>query len=144
MADDRSRRVTRIAAIAAPALSTTYVHLPDEISANPVPVSDTFWDELASGDRPALERGRLVTQFDFSSNWPNWERHAFGDELVILLSGSAELLLDLPSGTSRTRMSAPGEFVLVPRDTWHTARTDKECSMLFITHCPGTEHREVD
>jgi mannose-6-phosphate isomerase-like protein (cupin superfamily) len=144
MADDRSRRVARIGAIAAPSLSSTYVHLPDETSASVVPVSDTFWDELSSGDRPALEHGRLVTQFDFSSDWPNWERHPFGDELVILLSGSAELLLELPSGTSRTRMSAPGEFVVVPRDTWHTARTDKECSMIFITHGPGTDHREVE
>jgi hypothetical protein len=144
MADDRSRRVTRIAAIAAPSLASTYVHLPDETSAVPVPVSDSFWDELSSGERPALERGRLITQFDFSSDWPHWERHPAGEELVVLLSGSAELLLELPSGTSRTRMSAPGEFVLVPRDTWHTARTSEACSMLFMTHGPGTEHRETD
>jgi mannose-6-phosphate isomerase-like protein (cupin superfamily) len=143
MADDQSRRVARIGASVARSLSSTYVHLPDETRASLVPVSDTFWDELGSGDRPLLERGRLVTQFDFSSDWPNWERHPFGDELVVLLSGSAELLLDLPSGTSRTRLKAPGEFVLVPRDTWHTAHTREACSMLFITHGPGTEHREV-
>jgi quercetin dioxygenase-like cupin family protein len=86
----------------------------------------------------------LVTQFDFSSDWPNWERHPAGDELVILLAGSAELCLELSSGTSRMRLSAPGEFVLVPRDTWHTARTTVACSMLFVTHGPGTEHREAD
>jgi mannose-6-phosphate isomerase-like protein (cupin superfamily) len=144
MADDRSRRVARIGAIAAHSLSSTYVHLPDESSASLVPVSETFWDELSSGDRPMLERGRLVTQFDFSSDWPNWERHPAGDELIVLLSGSAELVLDLPSGKSRTRLHTPGEFVVVPRDTWHTAQTNVACSMLFITHGPDTEHREVD
>jgi mannose-6-phosphate isomerase-like protein (cupin superfamily) len=144
MAEDRSRRVPRIGAIPAPSLSTTYVHLPDQTSASLVPVSDSFWDELTSGERPALQRGRLVTQFDFSSDWPTWERHPEGDELVVLLSGSAELILEHESGESRTRLATPGEFVLVPRDTWHTARTQEACSMLFITHGAGTEHKEVE
>lgn len=144
MADDQSRRVPRFGASAAPSLGTTYVHLSDETSASLVPVSDTFWDELQSGERPALERGRLVTQFDFSSDWPNWERHPAGDELVVLLSGSAELVVELEVGTTRTRLSAPGDFVIVPRGAWHTARTRESCSLLFVTHGPGTEHREVD
>jgi mannose-6-phosphate isomerase-like protein (cupin superfamily) len=144
MADDRSRRVARIGAVAAPSLSSSYVHLLDEASASLVPVSETFWDELNRGDRPALEHGRLVTQFDFSSSWPHWERHPAGDELIVLLAGRAELVVDLPSGKSRTRLHTPGEFVIVPRDTWHTAQTNEACSLLFITHGPGTEHREVE
>lgn len=144
MVDDQSRRVARIGSSAAPSLASTYVHLSDETSASLVPVSDGFWEDLESGQRPALERGRLVTQFDFSADWPNWERHPAGDELVILLSGSAEFVIELELGTTRTRLSAPGDFALVPRGAWHTARTHEPCSLLFVTHGPGTEHRPVE
>lgn len=144
MTDDRSRRVPRFGAAAAPSLTSTYVHLADETSVSLVPASETFWDEVVSGEYPGLARGRLVTQFDFSSDWPRWERHPAGDELVILLSGRAELVLELAGGTTRTRLSNPGEFVVVPRNTWHTARTREACSLLFITHGAGTDHRPAE
>lgn len=122
-------------------LASTYVHLPDDRSALGIAVDDAFWPQLIAGGRPELERGRLVMQFDFSSNWGEWERHPAGEELVILLSGAAELLLELPDGTSRMKLALPGDFVIVPRGVWHTAHTKQACSMLFVTHGPGTEHR---
>lgn len=127
----------------APTLSSTYVHLDAEAGAQLIPVHDSFWEELSSGQRPELERGRLVTQFDFSSDWQNWEMHPEGDELVILLQGDAELVFELPGGITRVRLSAPGEFVRVPRGTWHTAQTRQHCSMVFITAGAGTRQRPV-
>lgn len=125
----------------APSLASTYVHLDAETSAQLIPVDDSFWDELIAGERRELERGRLVTQFDFSSDWSSWEMHPNGDELVILLEGDAELLLELPQGVVRTRLRTPGEFVRVPRGAWHTAHTHVHCSMVFVTAGAGTQHR---
>ena len=34
-----------------------------------------------------------------------------------------------------------GAFVIVPKGTWHTARADGHCEMLFITAGEGTRHR---
>ncbi len=37
-----------------------------------------------------------------------------------LVSGTAELLLEQVVGVTRAKLHRPGEFVLVPRNTWHT------------------------
>lgn len=124
------------------ALGSTYVHLKDDLSASLVPVTDSFWPELTSGQRPELYSGRLVTQFDFSSDWPTWEMHPAGDELVVLLHGSVELLLEVNGEQQSHRLTKPGEFVLVPPNTWHTARVTEPCSMLFVTPGEGTQNRE--
>jgi quercetin dioxygenase-like cupin family protein len=124
-------------------LESTYVHLRDDRSAATVDVTESFWPELTSGGRPDLEAGRLVMTFEFASSWPTWERHPAGEELVILIGGRATLVLEL-DGTEHARMlERPGEFVLVPRGVWHTARTDAPCTMLFVTPGEGTENRPV-
>lgn len=37
-----------------------------------------------------------------------------------------------------------GEYVLVTRNVWHTARTSEPITMLFLTPGAGTENRPVD
>jgi mannose-6-phosphate isomerase-like protein (cupin superfamily) len=82
----------------------------------------------------------LISAFEFSDNWPNWEKHPAGDELVILLSGRAEFVLRLESGDESTVLEEPGSFVMVPRNTWHTARINQPTRVLFITPGEGTQH----
>jgi quercetin dioxygenase-like cupin family protein len=41
-------------------------------------------------------------------------------------------------------LAKPGSYVLVPTNTWHTARTDVATTMLFLTPGLGTEHRPVE
>jgi quercetin dioxygenase-like cupin family protein len=121
-------------------LESTYVQLDDDGVARLLPVTDSFWPELMAGRRPDVERGRMVSMYQFAENWPSWERHPAGDELVVLVSGTAELLLEQAAGVTRAKLHRPGEFVLVPRNTWHTAHT-QGCTMLFVTAGRGTEHR---
>ena len=85
----------------------------------------------------------LVSSFAFDSDWPSWERHPAGDELVCLLSGEVELVLELEDRHEVARLKAAGEFVLVPRNTWHTARTSVPTKMLFVTPGEGTENKPV-
>lgn len=122
---------------------STYLHVRDDGRTDPIPVSESFWQELAAGKHSQLDEGRLMSAFSFSEPWSMWERHPAGDELVMLLSGSVTLVLE-ESGNERTvQLEAPGSYVLIPRNVWHTARTSVPTTMLFLTPGAGTEHRPI-
>ncbi len=121
----------------------TFLHVKDGGRADMIPVSESFWQELADGAHPRLERGRLLSAFTFSEPWSVWERHPAGEELVMLLSGAATLVLEEPAGERTVSLSAVGSYVLVPMGVWHTARTTIPTTLLFLTPGAGTEHRPV-
>lgn len=100
-------------------------------------VSDTFFPELDE-EFPDFHNHMLVSQFSFGENWPTWEIHPKGDELVLLLSGDTDLVLSTDVGEQVTRVNVPGEYVIVPKGTWHTARPHAPTSMLFLTPGEGT------
>lgn len=83
----------------------------------------------------------LISAHQFSEDWPTWEKHPAGDELVVLLSGRAEILMRRKSGDESITLESPGACVIVPRDTWHTARIARPTSMLFVT--PGEQTQNV-
>ena len=124
-------------------IAQTFVHLKDGGAGEPIPVGKDFWDMLAKGRYPQLETGRLLSQHVFAEDWPVWERHPAGDELVMLLSGSADFVLETASGEQIAELRRSGDYVLVPAGTWHTARTRVPATALFITPGHGTQHRAV-
>ncbi|MBN7796193.1 cupin domain-containing protein [Parahaliea mediterranea] len=85
----------------------------------------------------------LVSQYTFSENWPTWEIHPKGDELVTLIAGRATMVLDSPEGERCVVLAEPGDYVVVPRNTWHTARVEEPCTLQFFTPGQGTENREA-
>ncbi|VXB61374.1 Cupin [Pseudomonas sp. 8BK] len=119
----------------------TYLHVQDGGKTEQVAVTEQFWRDLVSGARPELDLGRLMSAFSFSANWPSWERHPAGEELVMLLSGSAVLLLEEADGERELLLDTVGSYVLVPQGVWHTARTTQPTTLLFLTPGAGTEHR---
>ncbi len=120
---------------------STYLHVQEGGRSVAVPVSGSFWEELASGAHSHLAQGRLMSAFTFSEPWSSWERHPAGEELVLLVAGAATIVLD-ESGTRReVSLSTPGDFVLVPPGIWHTAQPASPTTMLFLTPGAGTEHR---
>ena len=58
--------------------------------------------------------------------------------MVILLSGSARFKLRLESGDESIELKSPGSFLVVPKNTWHTAIIEEPTSMLFVTPGEGT------
>jgi len=84
----------------------------------------------------------IVSEYQFSADWPNWEMHPNGDELVYLLSGSIELLLEHADGV-RVLAIADRGAVVVPRGVWHTARVHGPSRMLHVTLGAGTQSRAV-
>jgi len=122
----------------------TYLHVRDGGRTEEIPAPETFWEEVAAGRHPQLDQGRLMSAFSFSEAWPTWERHPDGEELVMLIAGAATLVLEEAGGEVSMPLSEPGDYVLVPRNVWHTARTHVPATMLFLTPGAGTEHRPVE
>ena len=120
----------------------TYVQLHDDGSAARVEVTPTFWKEVMAGKRPELAGGRLVGAFPYENDWTSAEMHPAGDELVFLLSGSIELVLQEPGGDRTIALDA-GRGALVPKGVWHTARVRAPGHALHITPGTGTQHRAL-
>src|SRR5579872_6515764 len=99
-------------------LAATYVQLVDGPSARPVPVTASFWSEI--GSRADLAEGRLVCIFPQRQSWSIWEMHPAGDEIVCLLSGAIDLILDEPGGERVVELRGRATCI-VPRGVWHRA-----------------------
>lgn len=126
-------------------IHSTFLHLADDGRAQPLAVTPTFWQELGSGELGAVgESGRMVTTSSFDSDWNSWEMHPEGEEFVCLLSGAADMMLErADGGVDTVRLTKPGDFVLVPPGSWHTAHVSTPTAMLFITPGAGTQHKPV-
>jgi mannose-6-phosphate isomerase-like protein (cupin superfamily) len=90
---------------------------------------------------------QLICCYQFDQSWPSWERHPAGDETVILLSGRVTVVLQQDnigqSDEQLVLLEKPGDFVIVPKNTWHSARTEVNSKLLFITPGEGTQHKPL-
>ena len=123
-------------------LDSTFVVVNPALRTEVLAVTDTFWADLdlRYGD---FAGHTLISSFSFDADWPTWEMHPNGDEVVCLLSGDADMVFATADGETSVRLAQPGSFVIVPRDTWHTARIHAPTTMLFVTPGEGTENRET-
>jgi hypothetical protein len=85
--------------------------------------------------------GRLVSLYEFASDWESWEMHPAGDELVVCLEGAITLIQELPDGRFHSTVLRPCEYAINPAGTWHTADVAEPTKALFITAGQDTEHR---
>jgi quercetin dioxygenase-like cupin family protein len=67
--------------------------------------------------------------------------HPNGDELVLCVAGSLTLHQEHADGRTATVTLNPGEYVINPPGTWHTADVEHEATGVFITAGQGTEIR---
>ncbi len=71
-----------------------------------------------------------------------WERHPTGDELLHILEGEVEIVVQVEAGPVSTKVSAGSVFV-VPRGLWHRHDVRERLVELYVT--PGaTEHSNAD
>ena len=84
--------------------------------------------------------GRLVSCFRFTEDWPSWEVHPAGAEVVVCIEGSMTLIQEIGGEQVRTTL-APGEYAINPPGVWHTADIDGQATGFFITTGEGTEGR---
>jgi len=121
-------------------LATTFVRLRSDATVERLPVDETFWERLMGGTLGDFHNEYLVIMTQFDADWPTWEKHPNGDEIVCLLDGEVEFLLELPDGRSSLTLHEAGAYVVVPAGTWHTAKIRRPSRMLFITAGEGTEN----
>lgn len=121
-------------------LEHTFVQLEDGPAATPIEVGDDFWQRI--GERTELQAGRLVMLSRASRDWGTWEMHPAGEELVMLLAGAVDFVLELSEGERVVALRDRGALI-VPRGVWHTARVHAPSELLFITRGAGTQHRPV-
>lgn len=119
-----------------------YVLLTADGASQTTPGGAAFWS-LPPEAAARFDEGWLISEFVCTEDWANWEMHPEGDEFVYLLDGDVELLLELPSGVTSTRLSGRAALI-VPRGAWHTAKVLAPSRLLFVTRGAGTRHRPVD
>jgi hypothetical protein len=120
-------------------ITDTFLALDGPTHASPLPVTDDFWPALMSGRLGRFSR--LVSSFSYTADWPSWERHPAGEEMVCLLEGEVELHLERDDWRDTLVLDKPGDYALVPANTWHTAKVRKPSRLFFITPGEGTENR---
>ncbi len=136
------QRQTTMAASKVLDLTSTFVVLGPHHEAIPVAVTPSIYEELDKRFDNFKDR-LLVSSFSFDSDWSSWEVHPAGDEIVCLLSGNATLVLDRDGAEETIHLREPGSFVIVPKGTWHTARTSVATRMLFVTPGEGTQNKSI-
>lgn len=122
-------------------LEQTYVHLRPDGAATRLAVDESFWATLAQ--RTDLHDGYLVTRSRATESWAHWEMHPEGEELVLLLSGAVDLVLDDGHGERRVELRPGSDTWVNPRGVWHRAEVLEPAEMLFVTAGRGTQHRPV-
>ena len=117
----------------------TYVYLAETGAAIPLPGGEKFWS-LPEAEMERYGQGWLISEFEFATDWPNWEMHPNADEFVYLLSGSVEVHLEQQDGLHKVVLNGNGAIV-VPRGIWHTAKVAAPSRMLHVTRGAGTQLR---
>lgn len=124
-------------------MTDTFAVLTPELGIRPEPVTDDLYQRL-DRDYDDFEGHSLVSCHAFERDWDVWELHPAGDELVVLLEGEVTLVLRQDGADTETTLSKPLSYVIVPRNTWHTARTNVATRMLFLTPGEGTRNEAFD
>jgi mannose-6-phosphate isomerase-like protein (cupin superfamily) len=123
-------------------LAKDFVVLTPEQRAHVAQLSPTLYPAL-DANYNHFKGHQLVSCYLFTRDWPTWERHPAGDEIVVLLNGSARMVIATTNGEESTELTEPGSYVIVPKATWHTAKVAHSATLLFITPGEGTENKAV-
>jgi len=119
-------------------LEDTYLSLDGQggLAVHPV---EGFWETIDTN--PDL-LGTLVSAYVSTEDWPQWEMHPEGEEVLVLLDGRMSMILDESGGERRVEM-APGVTCIVPRGVWHRALVPEPSRFLAITYGTGTRQRPL-
>jgi mannose-6-phosphate isomerase-like protein (cupin superfamily) len=123
-------------------LATTFVRLGARGAAEPVPVTPSFW----RGDA-RRRRDRVLGAVDFRTpgdlHSSLQERHTASDEVLFLVAGAVDLLLEQDGAERAVRLEA-GRAAIVPRGVWHRLVVREPGRLLFLNDRAGTEGRRWD
>jgi quercetin dioxygenase-like cupin family protein len=85
--------------------------------------------------------GRLMMIETSPQPWNTWERHSQGDEIVLVLEGVGTFIQEVEGELISIAVKA-GDTIINPKGVWHTADVVEPIKAVYMTPCPGTEHKE--
>ncbi len=118
-------------------LETTYLALDGKGEVTPMPVTPEFWATIESS--PAASRS-MIGVYPVESDWPHWEMHPEGAEILVLIDGRIDMMLE-ENGAQRVAPMSAGTTLVVPAGAWHRALVREPGRLMAVTYGPGTEHR---
>ena len=117
----------------------TFVHLHADGAISTASRTPTFFRDLVAGAGDHVVgavRGRDAGAF----HPHECEVHPHGDELLCLISGAVDVVLEEPAG-DRTVPVKAGEVFVVPCGVWHRIVLRQPADLLFVTPPHGTQFR---
>jgi len=124
-------------------LSSVFVHLKNSGDAETVALTPAFWRDSSSGKHTY---DRLLGVFEFRSaedlHSSMQEMHPEADELLFLVSGAIDLILDEANG-ERIVSVETGEAAIVPRGVWHRLVMREPGKLLFVNSRTGMQGRKA-
>lgn len=127
---------------AALSFDSNYLRLRTDGRIDKLPFDANFWPRLMNGEFGDFHNEYLVSVYSFDASWVQWEVHPNGDEIVVLLDGSVDFIVEQADGsTQRIEVRKGSDFAFVPMGCWHTCDVLAPSRMLFITAGEGTRSR---
>ncbi len=118
-------------------LSTNFIVIDSQLACTPIAVSPTLYQDL-NQNFSDFKQCCLVSEHTFEQNWPTWEMHPAGDEVLYLIFGRAEIVFLKDDHEYSVELNTPGSSIIVPKGIWHTARVFETTKIFFITPGEGT------
>lgn len=117
-------------------LESTYLALDGKGGVVQMPVAADFWETI--GSSPAAH-GTLVGIYRGDKDWPHWETHPAGDEVLVLIDGALTMILKNKMQEEHVPMK-PGDTLIVNAGIAHRALARGPYRLLALTYGRGTEH----
>jgi mannose-6-phosphate isomerase-like protein (cupin superfamily) len=128
----------------APNITREFVVLKPTHESRRIEFDETLFERLGGEEFNGFKDHVLVSSFAFDADWPTWERHPAGDEIVVLIEGEAEFVYETDGGEQSVWLRKLGDYVVVPKGAWHRARNvSQPVRAFFVTPGQGTEIREA-
>ena len=129
-----------------------------DATAEPINLSGTHTVLNSTGDVERIARGKkfsdiprlmqdrisslwLLSEIDYEADWDHWKQHPAGDEIIYLLSGSIDIILDLDKHAKTIELRTNGNLT-IPRGVWYTLKIHKPCKLLTISREFNTKTRK--
>jgi len=119
--------------------------MPFDLSANNVGLDRALhastWS-YESGPPPTIDGVTVGVARMSQSPLHGGERHPDGDEVIYLVSGRVEILLEEVSG-ERSVPVEPGQAFVIPQGVWHRVLIHEPSEVVYVTPGPNSEHRPL-
>jgi quercetin dioxygenase-like cupin family protein len=121
-------------------LERTYLFIDGQGGLVAEDVGPEFWSSI--GQNPNAG-GTMISASEGQGDWPRWEMHPEGAEVLVILAGAPRVWLEHPDGRLEGVSAHAGSTIVVPRGAWHRCQCDDAYKILYVTYGAGTTHRPV-